>query len=60
MLTPPALRRLSRQYVQAARKETTLIIQQRLASHALALAQLAQSIERDESTRMRNRRGDVI
>jgi hypothetical protein len=47
--TPPAparLRDLARQYVQAAAQETATEIKRRLASHAFALAQLAEQIER--------------
>jgi len=47
--TPPAparLRDLARQYVQAAAQETATEIKRRLVSHAFALAQLAERIER--------------
>ncbi len=47
--TPPAparLRDLARQYVQAAAQETAIEIKRRLGSHAFALAQLAEQIER--------------
>jgi hypothetical protein len=47
--TPPApasLRDLARQYVQVAAHETATEIKRRLASHAFALAQLAERIER--------------
>jgi hypothetical protein len=46
--TPAELREQSRLYRQAAEKETTVEFKRRLASHALALAQLAEKIERDE------------
>ncbi len=45
MLTPAQLRDASRLYLQAAEEETTLDIKRRLASHALALAQLAEHTE---------------
>jgi hypothetical protein len=48
MPTPSQLRDASRLYCQAAEKETTPEIGQRLASHALALTQLAEVIERRE------------
>jgi hypothetical protein len=48
MPTPPQLRDASRLYCQAAEKETTPEIGRRLASHALALIQLAEVIERRE------------
>ncbi len=47
-LTPAELREQSDLYRQAAEKETTLEIKRRLASHALALAQLAERIKRDK------------
>jgi hypothetical protein len=48
MPTPAQLRDGSRLCVQAAEKEATPEIKRRLASHALALAQLAENIERRE------------
>ena len=45
--TSAELREQSRQYREIAEKEITVAIKQRLASHALALAQLAEKIERD-------------
>jgi hypothetical protein len=49
--TPAELREESRQYRQAAKKETTPEISRRLALHALALAQLAEKIEREEPSK---------
>lgn len=49
-LRPAELRELSRQYRELAEKESTLAIKRRLASHTLALAQLAERIERDRAT----------
>lgn len=46
-LRPAKLRELSQLYRQAAKKEATLEIKRRLASHALALAELAERIARD-------------
>jgi hypothetical protein len=43
------LREEARQYRQAAKKETSPEIRRRLANHALALAQLAEKIEREEA-----------
>ncbi|MGO8915493.1 MAG: hypothetical protein ACLQJR_06255 [Stellaceae bacterium] len=48
LLTPAELREQSDLYRQAAEKEATLEIKRRLASHALALAQLAERIKRDK------------
>ncbi len=49
---PPAeLREQSRLYRQAAENETNLYLSRTLASHALALAELAEKIERDEAVR---------
>jgi hypothetical protein len=47
LLTPAELRERSQLYRQAAERETTPEIKRRLASHALALAELAERIERD-------------
>ena len=51
MPTPAELREQSRLYRKATDKEITLAIKRRLASHALALAELAEKIERDEAAR---------
>lgn len=48
LLRPARLRELSQFYRQAAKREATAEIRRRLASHALALAELAEKIERDE------------
>jgi hypothetical protein len=50
-MTPAELREQSRLSRQAALDETTREIKLRLASHALALAQLAERIERQASDR---------
>ena len=47
-LRPAVLRELSQLYREAAKRESTWEIRRRLASHALALAELAEKIERDE------------
>jgi len=47
MATPAELREQSRLYREIAEEEITLPIKQRLARHALALAQLAEKIERE-------------
>ena len=57
LLTPADLRELSRLYRDASEKETTLEIKRRLASHALALAQLAEKIERARPSTMAARDG---
>jgi len=49
MSTPAELRELSRRSREAAAKEKTPQIKRGLASHALALAQLAERIERKEA-----------
>lgn len=48
LLRPAKLRELSRLYRHAAEQEPTLEIKRRLASHALALAELAEKVEREE------------
>ena len=50
-LLPVELREQSRLYREAAENETNLYLSRTLASHALALAELAEKIERDESVR---------
>ncbi len=47
-LTPAELREQSRQYLEAAQNDATPEMKRSLASHALALIQLAQQIERDK------------
>jgi hypothetical protein len=49
MMTPTELRDEARLYRQAAAEESEPHLKRRLASHALALAQLAEMIERDEA-----------
>ena len=49
MPTPGELRDEARLYRQAARKESSPEIRRKLANHALALAQLAEKIEREEA-----------
>ena len=51
MPTPAELRDDARRFTRAAEEETTRPLKQMLASHALALAQLAEKIERDETAR---------
>lgn len=46
MLTPAELREQSRLYREASAKESVPEFKRRFASHALALAQLAERIER--------------
>ena len=46
MLSPEHLRVLVRRHLTEARRERTPFLRRRLASHALALAQLAEKIER--------------
>ena len=46
MLTPAELRERSRLYREASAKESEPEFKRRLASHALALAQLAERVER--------------
>lgn len=53
MPTPSKLREQSNEYREMARKETTLALKRYLASHALALAELAEKIARDEAVRER-------
>jgi len=48
MRTPAELREASRLAREAASAEAELHIRMRLANHALALAQLAERIEREE------------
>jgi hypothetical protein len=48
MPTPAELREASRQAREAATKETAPHLKQTLASHAFALAQLAEKLEREE------------
>lgn len=50
MPTPGELREQARLYRQVAKMESTLEIRRRLINHALALAQLAEKIERDEAS----------
>jgi hypothetical protein len=50
MPTPAQLLEASRTYFRAAEKEATPEIKRRLASHALALAQLAEETERRASS----------
>lgn len=50
---PVNLRQQSRQYLMAAAQETTLALKRRLASHALALAMVAERIELEEAGRQR-------
>lgn len=49
MPNPEQLREEARLYRMAAVKETEPHLKRRLASHALALAQMAEKIERKES-----------
>ena len=49
MLTPAELRDQSRRYRKASAKGIVLEFKRRLASHALALAFLAEKLERQES-----------
>jgi hypothetical protein len=49
MLTPAELRDQSRRYREAAAKEIVVEFKRRLASHALALAFLAEKVERQET-----------
>jgi hypothetical protein len=49
MPTPGELREDARRYKRAARDEATPEIKIRLVSHAFALAQLAEKIERKET-----------
>jgi hypothetical protein len=51
MPIPAELREQSRLYRRAAEIETAIAIKRRLTSHALALAQLAEKIERQERSR---------
>lgn len=46
MLSPEHLRVLVRRHLNEAKRESTSLLRRRLASHALALAQLAETIER--------------
>lgn len=47
------MREESRLYRRAAKQEATWHLSRRLASHALALAQLAERIEREEAERVK-------
>jgi hypothetical protein len=49
MLTPAELRDQSRMYREAAAKEVVPEFKRRLASHALALAQLAEKMDREDA-----------
>jgi type VI protein secretion system component VasA len=49
MATPAALREQSRLYMEAARKELAPHLKRLLESHAFALAQLAEKIEREQA-----------
>jgi hypothetical protein len=51
MLTPAELRHNSRVFRHSAMSEDNPRLKLRLASHALALAQLAEAIEREEAAR---------
>jgi hypothetical protein len=51
MLTPMELRGQSRIYQEESANETMPEIKRRLANHALALALLAEKIEREEAER---------
>lgn len=51
MLTPLELREQSRFYRTASAQETVPALRRRLASHALALAQLAERLEIEERAR---------
>lgn len=51
MSTPAELRDASRLAREAARAESAPHLRRRLASHALALAQLAEKIEREDAVR---------
>lgn len=53
MPKPAELREESRLYRQVARKEATPHLKQMLASHALALAELAERMERKEAERIK-------
>jgi hypothetical protein len=48
MPTPAELREQSHQYREIAERESALAIKRSLVSHALALAQLAEKIERED------------
>jgi hypothetical protein len=48
-MTPAEMREKSRLHRQAARKETDPHLKRKLANDALALAQLAEMIERDDA-----------
>jgi hypothetical protein len=50
MPTPGQLREAARRYCDAAEDEATPEIKRRLASHARALAELAEAIDRREQT----------
>jgi hypothetical protein len=59
MLTPLELREQSQFYRNASAQETVPALRRRLASHALALAQLAERLEIEERSRepgMRDKR----
>jgi hypothetical protein len=51
MLTPAELRAGCRLASQASKEESASPLKRMLASHALALAQLAEKIEREEAAR---------
>ena len=53
MVTPLELREQSQVYRAASEQETVPALSRRLASHALALAQLAERLERDQAARDR-------
>lgn len=53
MLTPSELRDQARLYRDASAQEPVLELRRRLASHALALAQLAERVEREQAARLR-------
>ncbi len=53
MLTPSELRDQARFYRDASVQEPVPELRRRLASHALALAQLAERVEREQAARQR-------
>ena len=63
MPTPTELRQIARAYAQAVEFESSHILKIRLASHAFALAQLAEAMERaaaDRSTESDWHRGRSV
>lgn len=58
MPTPAELRERSRFYRRMAGKETEPHLKRHLAAHALALAQLAEKIERDDASAQERRPPD--